>query len=386
MVTTVTASIIINNYNYGNFLRDAIDSALGQSYPNVEVIVVDDGSADDSRDIIARYGDRIIPVLKRNGGQASALNAGFARSRGEVVFFLDADDMLLSTAVESSLPLFQSPRTVKVHWPLWEIDRRGAEIGRMYPHGALPEGDLLEQVIREGPASHLSPPTSGNAWARSFLERVSPIPEQEFRLCADTYLFELAPLFGEIKSIPEPQGFYRIHGQNNYASARFEAMLRGELVSYEYLLTVMSRFCDDMGLVVDLEAWKRNTWCFRLERARQEIAATIPPGHAFVLVDQEEWGMSKASRPPIPFLERDGKYWGNPPDDETAIRELERLRQNGASFIVFAWGAFWWLDYYSELHRFLRSQFRCVLETDCVIVFDLRQKPPGGRSLESAAR
>src|SRR5262249_21783706 len=163
----------INNYNYGNFLRDAIDSALDQSYPNVEVIVVDDGSTDDSRDVIARYEDRIIPVLKQNGGQASAFNAGFARSRGEVVLFLDGDDMLLSTAVESSLPLFQSPRTVKVHWPLWEIDRHGAKTGGMKPRGALPEGDLREHVIREGPASHASPPTSGNAWARSFLERVS---------------------------------------------------------------------------------------------------------------------------------------------------------------------------------------------------------------------
>src|SRR5262245_45727371 len=183
--------------------------------------------------------------------------------------------MLLSTAVESSLPLFQSPRTVKVHWPLWEIDRHGAKTGGMKPRGALPEGDLREHVIREGPASHASPPTSGNAWARSFLERVSPIPEPEFRLCADTYLFELAPLFGEIKRIPEPQGLYRIHGQSNYGSAGFEAMLRGELVWYGHLLTTMSRFCRDMGLFVDLDAWKRNTWFFRLERATREIAAAV---------------------------------------------------------------------------------------------------------------
>ncbi len=74
------ASIIVNNYNYGRFLQESIDSALSQTYSNVEVIVVDDGSADNSRVIIECYGDRIIPVLKKNGGQASAFNTGLAES------------------------------------------------------------------------------------------------------------------------------------------------------------------------------------------------------------------------------------------------------------------------------------------------------------------
>jgi glycosyltransferase involved in cell wall biosynthesis len=382
MATNTTASIIINNYNYGRFLKEAIDSTLRQSYSNIEVIVVDDGSEDNSREVIAGYGDLIIPVLKQNGGQASAFNAGFARSRGDVVFFLDADDMLLDTAVERSLPLFRNPHTVKAHWPLWVIDRDGHKTGDMIPQGNLSEGDLRELVIREGPVSHLSPPTSGNVWARSFLKSVFPIPELEFRLCADTYLFEFAPLFGELRQISEPQGLYRIHGQNHYTSKRFEEMLQEELVWYGHLLPLMAKCCHDMGSVVDVEAWKRNTWYFRLERAMQEIGATVPPGNSFILVDQDQWGMSTASRPPIPFLERDGKYWGNPPDDETAVRELERLRQAGASFIVFGWPAFWWLDDYLGLHHFLRSQFRCVLKTDCVIIFDLRPSPLQGAATE----
>src|SRR2546428_10583836 len=96
------ASIIINNYNYRRFLREAVDSALNQTYRNTEVIVVDDGSTDGSPEIIASYGDRIIPVLKQNGGQNSALNAGFSSSRGDVILFLDSDDVLLPTAVEAA--------------------------------------------------------------------------------------------------------------------------------------------------------------------------------------------------------------------------------------------------------------------------------------------
>jgi glycosyltransferase involved in cell wall biosynthesis len=62
-------SIIINNYNYGSFLKDAIESSLNQTYPDTEVIVVDDGSTDNSRQIISSYEGLIIPVLKQNGGQ-----------------------------------------------------------------------------------------------------------------------------------------------------------------------------------------------------------------------------------------------------------------------------------------------------------------------------
>src|SRR3954452_11903048 len=116
------ASIIIDNFNYGRFLREAIESALRQAYAPLEVIVVDDGSTDGSREIIASYGDRIIPVLKENGGQASPFNPGFRASRGAVVCFLDADDALAPTVVEKALPVFDDERVVKVHWPLREAD------------------------------------------------------------------------------------------------------------------------------------------------------------------------------------------------------------------------------------------------------------------------
>jgi glycosyltransferase involved in cell wall biosynthesis len=107
-----TVSIVIINYNYGRFLREAIDSALRQTYPHIEVVVVDDGSTDNSREIIASYGSKVVPVLKKNGGQGSAFNAGFAVSRGEMVIFLDADDYLFPRAVEQVVTAWE-PGVVK---------------------------------------------------------------------------------------------------------------------------------------------------------------------------------------------------------------------------------------------------------------------------------
>ena len=93
------ATVVIVNYNYDKFVVDAIDSALAQTYEPLEVIVVDDGSTDDSRRVIAAYGDQIRTVFKKNGGQGSAYNAGWLAARGHFVLFLDSDDVLAPDAM-----------------------------------------------------------------------------------------------------------------------------------------------------------------------------------------------------------------------------------------------------------------------------------------------
>jgi SAM-dependent methyltransferase len=119
----------------------------------------------------------------------------------------------------------------------------------------------------------------------------------------------------------------------------------------------------------------------KVVRLRDDLAALLPPGAVLILADEDCYrDQLTADRPVLPFLERDGQYWGAPPDDDTAIRELERLRGSGASFLAFAWPAFWWLEYYAELHRHLRSTSRCVLENDRLVVFDLRLPGPGGET------
>lgn len=98
-------SVIIPTYNYGRFLPDAIDSALRQSGPNlaVEVVVVDDGSTDDSAEIAARYGDRVRYIYQKNAGLSAGRNTGMREASHDLVVFLDADDMLVPGALASLL-------------------------------------------------------------------------------------------------------------------------------------------------------------------------------------------------------------------------------------------------------------------------------------------
>jgi hypothetical protein len=370
------ASIVISSYNYGRFLPHAIDSALGQTYAKTEVIVVDDGSTDHSWEVIAGYGERILPVRKDNGGQASALNAGYRASRGEVVFFVDSDDLLLPTAVAKALPIFADPGVAKVHWSLWAVDDQGRRTGDVIM-SPLGEGDLRGAVICDGPYGYLWPDTTGNAWARRFLERVLPMPEEEFRTCPDLYLCGLAPLFGTIGRIPEPQGCWRAHSQNHSVRHAFEERLRAGLRREECCFDALSRCCEAAGITPDLGRWRANGWWHQIDRALRGIAAIVPQGDAFILVDQDSWGCGPviAGRRRIPFLEREGGDWGEPGDDATAILEFERLRESGANFMVFAQDALWWLDYYVGLHDHLRANFRCALENDALVVFDLRAGP-----------
>src|SRR5262245_7536330 len=367
------ASVVINNFNYVRFLGSAIESALAQTYPQTQVIVVDDGSTDDSRDVIASFGQRIKPVLKANGGQASALNAGFDASQGDAIIFLDADDTLLPTAVENAVRECRDADVVKVHWPLWIVNEQGVRTSRTTPQAPLPEGDLRPALVRDGPLTTASPPTSGNAWTRSLLENLLPIPA-EYRLCADEFLYALAPAFGIVRRVSEPQGTYRIHGRNGYRGRPLEEKVAFGRRVQDMQCDVLAEHLRARGFEVAPERWKSQQWFCRLGASLEAIRVMIPENRTLILVDDDQWGVAQtvAGRRCLPFLEKNGHYWGPPADDGTAMDELTRLRGTGADFLVFAWPASWWLEHYRAFHHALRSRYRGVLEDGNVLMFDLR--------------
>lgn len=249
----LSVDVIVNNYNYAAYVGDAIDSALAQTYPAVRVIVVDDGSTDHSREVIASYGHAILAVYKDNGGQASALNAGFARSSGEIVIFLDADDVLLPSIAERVADAFAgSPNVGKVHYPMEVIDGAGRRTGvsKPAPHLPLRSGDLRKPALAF-PFDVVWMAMTGNAFAASSLRRVFPIPENDFPILADWYLNHLAPLLGSVEVLESVGAYYRIHGRNSYELAEASlnlGHLRQTIVCADRLRPYLASLAQEAGL------------------------------------------------------------------------------------------------------------------------------------------
>jgi hypothetical protein len=118
----------------------------------------------------------------------------------------------------------------------------------------------------------------------------------------------------------------------------------------------------------------RGDWLQRLDRAAGELKTVIPPESLSILVDENHWGKTRneLERAMLPFLERNGQYWGLPKNDEAAIGELERMRGAGAQYLIFPWHSFWWLEYYTGFRQRLHVSFPCLVRSHDLIVFKLR--------------
>ena len=214
----LVVDVVIDNYNYGEYLPAAIASVRAQSHPAVNLIVVDDGSTDGSPELLARLGEEATVIVKENGGQASALNAGFERCEGDVVMFLDADDVLRPDATAAIAAAFAAdPELTKVQFRSEVIDAAGAPTGTIKPsdHLEMPNGDMRRAELAY-PFDLVWMSTSANAFRRRALGRIMPIPERDFRSCADYYLVHLAALLGPVRSLPDVGAGYRVHGANTY--------------------------------------------------------------------------------------------------------------------------------------------------------------------------
>lgn len=214
-------SVVIPNYNYAQFVGEAIESALALDWPRVEVIVVDDGSTDDSRFVIQRYALRVVVVHQSNSGQASACKAGFARSHGDIVIFLDSDDILDSRLIKAMAPHW-NPRVSKVQFQMKTVDAAGQDLGSVFPQYYLvPSPEQVREWALTA-AAYPTPPGSGNAYSRDFLARVISEVDAVDQF-SDTSLLAAAPFLGDVLTIPEPLVSYRIHGRNDGAMLQLDA-------------------------------------------------------------------------------------------------------------------------------------------------------------------
>ena len=109
-----SVSVIIPTYNRADFLAEAVDSVLGQTWKDLEVIVVDDGSTDESQEILRRYGDRVRFFYQENEGPSSARNLGASRARGQFLAFLDSDDVWEPNKLDAQMAFLRSHPDVRM--------------------------------------------------------------------------------------------------------------------------------------------------------------------------------------------------------------------------------------------------------------------------------
>ncbi|HXP82210.1 MAG TPA: glycosyltransferase [Verrucomicrobiae bacterium] len=243
-------SVLIDTYNHERFIERAITSVLEQDMPmdGVEILVVDDGSADRTPEIARRFEPRVRLLQKSNGGQASAFNAGIPECHGEIVAFLDGDD-------------WWAPQKLRRVLEAMKQDPEAGIIGNGITE-VLENGDEHSEVLHETPRFRINSLQGAQIFRRrksqlgtsrmtvraDILRKILPVPES-IVIEADEYIFTLAAALSVALILGEPLTFYRIHAGNLFQLSEFnkESILRKQK-SIEILAQALSERLSRLGL------------------------------------------------------------------------------------------------------------------------------------------
>lgn len=221
------ASILINNYNYQNYVENAIRSCLSQTYKNVEIILYDDGSTDKSLEIINQFADKIQIISRENykkghcWNQIHAVNEAFKQSTGDVIFLLDSDDCFFPEKVERVMAEFKAqPDIVAVQHPFRLINEKD-EFIKLLKRPIFSDIDILKSIYFTKRQDFYFTQTSGLCFSRAFMEQVLPLPEDDLPLIAvDIRLSRLALFAGRIVTLRDKLAAYRVHTSNHSAALK----------------------------------------------------------------------------------------------------------------------------------------------------------------------
>jgi glycosyltransferase involved in cell wall biosynthesis len=209
-------------------------------------LVVDDGSTDDTPERVKKYGSRIEYCYKTNGGQASALNLGIAKSRGEIIALLDADDLFLPGKLARIADAFQKDPTLGMVYHRLQEWHMQTDLRRDWDFVPV-SGDI--HTVPDEFHSYVPQPTSSVSFRRTSLNPLLPIPE-EIRMLADCYIVALIPFVSPILAIPEVLAVYRIHGTNSYSTDEGQtpiAATKKRLQMWQIVIEAMHKWLANNG-------------------------------------------------------------------------------------------------------------------------------------------
>jgi glycosyltransferase involved in cell wall biosynthesis len=273
----LTLSVIIPNHNYADYVGIAVRSALEIRWPKVEVIVVDDGSTDNSLDVIKTFADRITIISQANAGQMPSCVNGFRRCSGDLILFLDSDDAL-HPDVMTEIAAVWSETASKFQFQMRVVDAKGNPTGSILPqYFAHPSPqDIREWATTTG--VYPTPPGSGSAYPRSVVDRIFSFKSDFVDRAPDSYLIAAAPAYGDVVTIPKPLVDYRVHGLNHGAhlhldDSRFAREVDLARRRHKFFTEVAS----SVGLPVAEAALNRNLLFLCLRAASYSLRPDIHP-------------------------------------------------------------------------------------------------------------
>lgn len=425
--TSTKLTIGLPVYNGDNFLEECMESILAQTFRDFKLIISDNASTDRTESICLRFSksDPRIEYYRneKNIGAAPNFNRVFELSNTEYFKWIAHDDVHGPDFVERCVSILEHDASIVLAYTrAVTIDWQGI---RSREWGAPPELSSDKPAIRFK-ASLLPPkdpiPLPIFGVIRSAVLSKTPL-QAGFAGCDLTLLSELS-LHGRFHEISEALFLQREHGERaghqlsrdphmasafwmaeqsknvelpswrnvsalRHAVAQSPLKFRNRLRCYREVLVWMKRQHSDLlndlilagghlpvaGPIVQTSykrylGWK---WQRDIQYLSKKIQSLTPENSTLIIVDEGNFDASIfPQRHPIPFLEQDGQYWGPPENDDAAIEAIEQMQENGASFVVVAWPAFWWLDFYREWSEHLNSRYRCIIQNKRIVLFDLR--------------
>lgn len=427
-VSQPKVSIGLPVYNGEDFICEAIDSILGQTFSDFELVISDNASTDSTGKLCQMYAARDERVRyvshPENRGLTANFNYVFELSTGKYFKWMAHDDVYHPDFLDRCVRVLEEDSSVILCYAkTTEIDTCGTHIRELDSVSALGES-IMHRRFRA--ALGLSEVVQLWGLIRTDILRKTPL--LGFYVANDGPFLSGLSLFGRFYEIPEVLFFHRQHEKRtglvfswlepHQSIVAYDPRQAGKTIYPEWRLLFehiagVNRV--DIGWIkrvrcyLELIRWLKprkrmllrdlivagqnvngiaplfdgiykkyfdlkSVWNNALHQMEKDIRTVIPVGESLILVDDSKLGTDVLGRwRTMPLLERDGVYWGLPNDDKTAIDEMERLRQSGTGFIVFAWPSFWWFDHYADFHHHLRSEYSCIMKNKYIVVFDLRK-------------
>jgi hypothetical protein len=395
------------------YLDEAVASLLGQTFEDLELVISDNASTDGTEDICRGWAAR-DPRVKyvrnaTNLGAAANHNRVLTLARGELFKWAAHDDVWGTTFVARAVKVLDGdPGVVLVHPRAAAIDADGRRLDVFDPVSGLDDPRphvRFRRALAVGEEVYL-------VWGLMRRAEVLAVGGMGSHVGLDRSLISAMSLRGRFHEVTEVLFFQREHpgrSVNRYDWRRprqvvawLDPARTGRRISPAWRLLAEHARGVHRARLGPAEsarcAWELHHWCRshrpelwsdvvlrttgmpvvgplvdRFDRLGGDVRSAVPEGATLLLVDDDNVETEIfGARHARPFLEKDGMAWGAPPDDEVAVAELERMRDEGASHLVITGGCRWWLEHYRGFADHLRRRYRRVLDNDRYIIFDLR--------------